>query len=110
MPTRNFDVVKKWSYLLFEEFFLQGDLEKEENLPVSFLCDRQKDNIPVNQPGFINFIVIPLFSQIVQLMPSMKASLEEAKKNCENWKTYQETEEDKKVYTKTSSSEGDVSK
>jgi hypothetical protein len=40
--------VKKWSYLLFEEFFLQGDLEKEENLPVSFLCDRQKDKIPGN--------------------------------------------------------------
>jgi len=38
--TRSFETAKKWTYLLFEEFFDQGDLEKERGLPVSFLCDR----------------------------------------------------------------------
>ena len=41
-PTRRFDTLKQWTYLLFEEFFLQGDLEKDAGMPASFLCDREK--------------------------------------------------------------------
>lgn len=41
--TRSFAICEKWTYLLFEEFFHQGDLEKEMNLEVSRLCDRVKD-------------------------------------------------------------------
>lgn len=63
-PTRNFDIVKKWTFLLFEEFFIQGDIEKAQGLPVSFLCDREITNVTKNQPGFLNFIVIPLFKSI----------------------------------------------
>ena len=51
--------------------------------------------IPVN---FINFIVIPLFTQLVELSPSLKECLEMAKKNLDNWNTYVETDADKKVY------------
>jgi hypothetical protein len=29
VPAREFEVVRDWTYLLFEEFFSQGDLEKE---------------------------------------------------------------------------------
>ena len=43
--TRDFDVVKEWTYLLFEEFFDQGDLEKQQGLPISMLCDRNNTNV-----------------------------------------------------------------
>jgi hypothetical protein len=69
--TRNFDLVKKWSYLLFEEFFMQGDLEKDEGLPVSFLCDRKTTNVTKSQPGFLSFIVQPLFTALVEFSPTM---------------------------------------
>ena len=39
--TRTFDIAVEWTKLLFEEFFHQGDMEKEQGLPVSFLCDRE---------------------------------------------------------------------
>ena len=39
-PTRQFDCLREWTYLLFEEFFKQGDVEKEHLMPASFLCDR----------------------------------------------------------------------
>lgn len=39
--TRTFDVAVEWTHLLFDEFFNQGDIEKEKGLPVSFLCDRE---------------------------------------------------------------------
>lgn len=45
VPSRPFEVVKEWTYLLFDEFFMQGDLEKEKNLPVSMLCDRITTNV-----------------------------------------------------------------
>lgn len=52
-PSRTFKTVKDWTYLLFEEFFMQGDLEKEKNLPVSMLCDRTTTHVAKSQPGFI---------------------------------------------------------
>ena len=32
---RPFEIVNEWTYLLFEEFFDQGDLERKENLPIT---------------------------------------------------------------------------
>ena len=95
VPTRNFKTVKTWTYLLFEEFFIQGDLEKEKNLPVSFLCDRETTNVAKNQPGFSNFIVIPLFTHLTELMPNLKPMLTQCKANTELWTHYSESEEDK---------------
>ena len=46
VPCRpNFNLVRKWTYLLFEEFFAQGDDEIKLKLPVSFLCDRKTTNV-----------------------------------------------------------------
>ena len=42
---RTFKLAHEWTYLLFEEFFLQGDLEKEKELPISMLCDRNTTNV-----------------------------------------------------------------
>jgi len=42
---RKFGVAKEWTYLLFDEFFDQGDLEKKQNLPVTMLCDRVTVNV-----------------------------------------------------------------
>ena len=44
-PTRAFNTAKQWTYLLFDEFFQQGDQEKFEKLQVSFLCDRDTTNV-----------------------------------------------------------------
>lgn len=44
-----------------EEFFQQGDLEKESKLPLSFLCDRCTTHIPKSQVSFFEFCAHPLF-------------------------------------------------
>lgn len=69
---RPFEIAHEWTYLLFEEFFNQGDLEKHLDLPVSFLCDRETTAIAQSQPGFVNFIVAPLFTTLCDLMPNLK--------------------------------------
>ena len=98
--TRPFEVAVEWTILLFEEFFHQGDMEKEQGVAVSFLCDRETTQIAQSQPGFVNFILAPLFSIVSEIMPEVKQLEITAKENAERWKTYEETEEFRKVYVK----------
>lgn len=98
--TRSFDTAVEWTQLLHEEFFHQGDIEKQKSLPVSFLCDRYTTLIPQGQPAFINFILIPLFSAVSNIMPECKRLEMNARVNCDNWQNFQETPEFAKVYQK----------
>lgn len=70
---------------------------------MSFLCDRETTNVAKSQPGFISFIVLPLFSTLTEYMPSMKFALDGAKNSKALWETYTETEEDQLVYIKKTS-------
>jgi hypothetical protein len=55
------DLHVKWSKLVNEEFFAQGDLEKLKHQPVSMYCDRNNTDMPKSQIGFIKNICLPLF-------------------------------------------------
>ena len=81
------------------EFFHQGDLEKQLNLPVSMLCDRDTTSIPKSQPGFISFVT-PFFQSLQMIMPNLQEVLDNFKQNSKTWNKYEETEEDKKCYVK----------
>jgi hypothetical protein len=41
----------------FQEFFRQGDKEKELGLPISPLFDRAKQGVSKSQIGFFDFVV-----------------------------------------------------
>ncbi|CAO1301859.1 unnamed protein product [Diamesa serratosioi] len=58
-PAKQWDLHHKWTMLLLEEFFRQGDLERELGLPFSPLCDRNNTLVAESQIGFIEFIVEP---------------------------------------------------
>ena len=83
--TKLFDISLKWVQLLSEEFWLQGDKEKEMNLPVSFLCDRESYNIPKSQVGFIKGFIIPTFECLVNIFPTLQYTLDNAKINLKRW-------------------------
>lgn len=55
---------QKWTWLVCDEFFAQGDSEKKLNLPVSMYCDREKTDLPKSQIGFIKNIVLPIYEAI----------------------------------------------
>jgi hypothetical protein len=50
------------------EFYEQGDLEKQNGMPVTNFFDREAPNVPKCQMGFINFIVTPLFNVVAELI------------------------------------------
>lgn len=86
-PAKVENVYDKWVDLIFKEFFHQGDLEREANIPISLLCDRETTNLLKSQIGFINFIVKPTFECIVNFIPDIQQYLymiEENLKRYEN--------------------------
>ncbi|OMJ68339.1 hypothetical protein SteCoe_34247 [Stentor coeruleus] len=78
---------QKWSGMVMEEFFKQGDLEKSKKLPVSMYCDRITTNIPKSQAGFLKNICLPLYDAWAKYhsMEAITKTLEELRKNIEYW-------------------------
>lgn len=83
------DLHQKWTAMVLEEFFKQGDLEKAKNIPVSMYCDRKTTNIPKSQAGFLINICLPLFESWARYIntPNINKTLEELKKNIDHWRT-----------------------
>ena len=70
-PTKPMNVYNVWIDKIMEEFWNQGDKEKELKLPVSFLCDRVTTNIPKAQLGFMENIVAPLVNSVIEYFPGL---------------------------------------
>lgn len=84
-PTKDWYVSKRWSILLYEEFFAQGDKEMEVGLPRGNLTDRSTVNIAKGQVGFINFVILPVYESWVKLLPKAQKNLDGAKENKRRW-------------------------
>lgn len=74
-----------WVQRLEQEFFSQGDREKEEGLPVSFLMDRDKPGVTKTQVGFFDFVVLPFFRTFASLLPAAHPLLEGVEANRSIW-------------------------
>jgi len=52
---------EKWTSFICEEFFRQGDMERERKQPISVYCDRNDTNVPKSQVGFLKNVAFPLY-------------------------------------------------
>lgn len=88
-PCRPWDISRKWSYKVCEEFFRQGDYERRLNLPVTPLCDRHTTSIPKIQAGFFKHVVTPLYMEWHRFLgDGLSVSLMEyLKTNQKKWET-----------------------
>ena len=50
-PTKGWDLHREWTARCMEEFFKQGDKEREMGLDISPLCDRNTTQVPQSQIG-----------------------------------------------------------
>jgi len=62
---------KLWTDRCLQEFFAQGDMERELGLPISPNCDRNKTEKPDSQIGFINFVVKPAYEVLADIIPAV---------------------------------------
>lgn len=82
-PAKIWTVSKKWSDMVVEEFFSQGDKEIKEGYPVSMNCDRSKTHQDELSINFTDFIVAPFFFSLTKLLPKLftACSIMEANRN-----------------------------
>lgn len=74
-PAKKYEVHHRWTMLLLEEFFRQGDLELELGLPYSPLCDRNNTLVAESQIGFIEFIVEPSMAACADMLECILAPI-----------------------------------
>ena len=61
-PSKRWSLHHRWTARCMEEFFVQGDREKELGLEYSPLCDRHNTMVPQSQIGMYSCIMI--FSEL----------------------------------------------
>ncbi|XP_038206237.1 calcium/calmodulin-dependent 3',5'-cyclic nucleotide phosphodiesterase 1 isoform X2 [Zerene cesonia] len=80
-PAKRWDLHHRWTMSLLDEFFLQGDKERELGLPFSPLCDRNNTLVAESQIGFIDFIVEPSMGVCADMLECILGPLHSNTKN-----------------------------
>ncbi|XP_047515240.1 calcium/calmodulin-dependent 3',5'-cyclic nucleotide phosphodiesterase 1 [Pieris napi] len=80
-PAKRWDLHHRWTMSLLDEFFLQGDKERELGLPFSPLCDRNNTLVAESQIGFIDFIVEPSLGVCADMLECILGPLHSNTKN-----------------------------
>lgn len=84
-PMKPWDICAYLADQCLEEFFAQGDQEKELGIPVQMLNDREKVNRCTSQVGFIEFVITPLAEQMVIIFPTLSFLTRNLSLNVELW-------------------------
>ena len=84
-PTKPYAICEKWAVRVSDEFFLQGDKERELGLPLTFQFDRHSINLANMQMGFIKGVVLPYFSPLASAFPGLEVCLQNLKANERRW-------------------------
>ena len=58
--------VNRWAGRVLAEFFQQGDTERASGVAISPMMDRTTTSPAMSQINFTEFIVAPLFHQVLQ--------------------------------------------
>ncbi|GAB6028201.1 Calcium/calmodulin-dependent 3',5'-cyclic nucleotide phosphodiesterase 1C, variant 2 [Chamberlinius hualienensis] len=78
-PSKNWNLHHRWTELLIEEFFRQGDKEKDLGIPYSPLCDRNNTLVAESQIGFIDFIVEPSMNVCGDMLEKISLAMQSSK-------------------------------
>lgn len=83
-----FDVAKRWAIRITDEFFLQGDLERQGGMEVTRMCDRDSQSRVGMQKGFIDFVIGPFFCKMEAVYPGLAPCVEHMRVNRATWDRY----------------------
>jgi hypothetical protein len=85
-PSRPWKLCYEWAHKVMNEFFAQGDKERDMGLSISNLCDRYSVSIPKAQIGFTELFIEPTFNVLELVLPSVKENLKYIIENKKNWR------------------------
>jgi cAMP-specific phosphodiesterase 4 len=84
------DIHLKWTEYITEEFFKQGDKERESGTTISPFMDRSKPEVPKSQCGFISFLVLPLYKAFAEEFSDADICVKHLEENLAHWKQKEE--------------------
>uniref|UniRef100_A0AAQ5YEX4 Phosphodiesterase n=1 Tax=Amphiprion ocellaris TaxID=80972 RepID=A0AAQ5YEX4_AMPOC len=83
-PTKTLPLYRQWTERIMEEFFRQGDKERERGMEISAMCDKHTASVEKSQVGFIDYIVHPLWETWADLVhPDAQELLDTLEENRE---------------------------
>eukprot|EP01065_Artemidia_motanka_P032321 TRINITY_DN39333_c0_g1_i1.p1 TRINITY_DN39333_c0_g1~~TRINITY_DN39333_c0_g1_i1.p1 ORF type:complete len:670 (+),score=192.67 TRINITY_DN39333_c0_g1_i1:51-2012(+) len=84
--TKEFDMSKKWGVAVQNEFYLQGDRERDLGVEVNPMFDREKQtDMRTSQLGFMRGLGIPFYSLFASIFPSCTYVLDGIQANVRTW-------------------------
>ena len=83
-----FPVAARWAIRVTDEFFLQGDVERQHGMAVTPLCDREQKSRVAIQEGFIDFVCAPFFDALAILYPTLRPAALVMHANRVQWGDY----------------------
>lgn len=84
-PTKPWALCKTWSDRVLQEFFVQGDRERREGLPLSPNTDRAVVKQSQMSVNFIDFVVAPLFIALASMLPGAQLCVDILNDNRTRW-------------------------
>lgn len=84
--TKDWKTTKNTANIIYEEFFNQGDLEKDMGLQPSHNYDREQACVPDIQIGFMEHVAQPAYKILSEIFPSSKEIYDRVLLNFERWR------------------------
>jgi hypothetical protein len=84
-PAKPWDLSKRWSDLICEEFYRQGDLERAKCLTISPNMDRSKNSQATMSCNFIDFVIEPSYALLKLALPLASECYEHLRQNRLRW-------------------------
>lgn len=85
--SKPFPQAKVWGRRVMMEFWAQGVMEKQANLPVGPLNDPETVQLNAAQAGFIRFAAMELFELLAGIDPDLKEMVDNLRSNMEVYET-----------------------
>ncbi|NWV33373.1 PDE4B phosphodiesterase, partial [Grantiella picta] len=84
-PTKSLELYRQWTERIMEEFFRQGDRERERGMEISPMCDKHTASVEKSQVGFIDYIVHPLWETWADLVQPDAQDILDTLEDNRNW-------------------------
>uniref|UniRef100_A0AAY4E2B1 Phosphodiesterase n=2 Tax=Denticeps clupeoides TaxID=299321 RepID=A0AAY4E2B1_9TELE len=84
-PTKSLELYRQWTDRIMEEFFQQGDRERERGMEISPMCDKHTASVEKSQVGFIDYIVHPLWETWADLVHPDAQDILDTLEDNRNW-------------------------
>ncbi|XP_026170109.1 cAMP-specific 3',5'-cyclic phosphodiesterase 4B-like [Mastacembelus armatus] len=84
-PTKPLDLYRQWTDRIMDEFFHQGDRERERGMEISPMCDKHTASVERTQVSFIDYIVHPLWETWADLVHPDAQDILDTLEDNRNW-------------------------